>query len=200
MTMAVRAAWLAAFHDGPAVLRFEPVSHHHVAVLHAWGALPHVAEWWDLGATPAETEAYVATQRASPHLAPWLVSRAGEPVAYVETYWAIDDELAAHAPVEPGDLGWHVLVGPHRWLGTGVARLVGRAVLGRLLADGAERVVCEPDVANARMLRFCEHLGFVTVAHVDLPAKRAAFLVADRDRIDTTWPAGTAEIEETSPA
>ncbi|MGE3620511.1 MAG: GNAT family N-acetyltransferase [Acidimicrobiia bacterium] len=189
-------AWTARFADSPAVVRFVPADPDaHAALLNAWGHLDHVARWWELGDTVADTAAYLRHQRDLAHSDPWLASVDDRPTAYVETYRAAEDPLADHAPVGSGDMGWHVLVGPPEALGSGTPRLVGRAVLAHLLARGAARVVCEPDAANARMIRYCARLGFASVGLYDLPDKRADLLACDREAAARAWPAGIAALE-----
>ena len=55
----------------------------------------------------------------------------------------------------------------------------GRVILERLFAEG-ERVLCEPDERNARMLAFCRALGGEVRATLELPDKRAALIVWER--------------------
>ncbi len=68
-----------------------------------------------------------------------------------------------------------MLVGEPAYLGSGASRELGRVVVERLLEEG-ERVVCEPDVRNARMLAYCHALGGEVRAELDLPDKRAALV------------------------
>lgn len=148
------------------------------ALVHGWMQEPHVIPWWGLDGPLAPVADYLAAQCALPHLDPWIAWSGGEPFAYVETYRAADDPLADHYPAEPGDRGWHVLVGPAAYLGSGVPRELGRTVVRGLFDEpGATRVVCEPDLRNARMIAFCERLGGRVVAELDLPDKRAALVV-----------------------
>ena len=101
------------------------------------------------------------------------------PFAYVETYRVADDPLAAHYDARPGRPR---LARARRRAGVPRHRRVARArplVVERLLEDG-ERVVCEPDVRNARMLAFCRALGGEVRAELELPDKRAALVVWER--------------------
>ena len=116
---------------------------------------PHVAPWWNLAVSREEIRAYLSELR---HVEPWIAYADGVPFAYVETYRVVDDPLAEHYRFAPDDRGWHVLVGDADYLGTGASRELGRVVVERLLEQG-ERVVCEPDVRNARMLAYCHALG-----------------------------------------
>lgn len=150
-------------------------------LVHGWMQQPHVLPWWGLGGASARTRDYLRGQQALTHLEPWIATADGQPFAYVETYHAADDPLAAHYDARPGDRGWHVLVGPPERIGTGHARLLGAHVVALLLGEpGVERVVCEPDVRNARMLAFCERIGGRVAAELELPDKRAALVVWER--------------------
>jgi RimJ/RimL family protein N-acetyltransferase len=164
-------------------------------LLHDWLHRPHVAPWWGPDRSPEETRAYIERQRGSGHLVPWIVSAVdgatGEPwpFGYTETYRPIDDPLADWFPVLPTDRGWHVLVGPTEAMGSGLPRLMGRAVLGHLFAEpGIERVICEPNELNTRMLGYCKALGYDVLAGVDLPGKRALILACTRAAFAERWP------------
>ncbi|MGD9697117.1 MAG: GNAT family N-acetyltransferase [Thermoleophilia bacterium] len=161
-----------------------------LALLHGWMQQPHVIPWWDLEGDPERTRRYLEGQIALPHSRSWIaVDDCGIPFAYLETYAAADDPLAAHYEARPGDRGWHVLVGPASYLGSGIPRRLGREVVLRLMSEpGAERVVCEPDARNRRMIAFCERLGGVVDRHLDLPDKRAALMVWTRAAVDALWP------------
>lgn len=164
----------------------------HAPLLHDWLHRLHVAPWWGPDRSVDETRAYLARQLATGHLVPWVVSHGLErpvPFGYVETYRPAEDPLADWFPVEPTDRGWHVLVGPPEVLGTGLPRLMGRAVLAFLFAEpGIDRVICEPNELNSRMLAYCEALGYEPVAAVDLPTKRAQIMACSRDRFALRWP------------
>lgn len=154
------------------------------ALVHDWMNRPHVSPWWELDRPYDEVHEYLASLT---HLWPWLVSADGSPFGYVETYRVAADPLAGYFASRPDDLGWHVLVGPHEMLGTGVPRLLGRAVVAYLL-NRTERVVCEPDVRNIRMHAFCERLGHRRFGEIDLPEKRAALMTCARGAFDSRWP------------
>lgn len=161
----------------------------HLELVHGWMQQPHVVPWWELAGPREPVRAYLAGQRALPHLDPWIALADETPFAYVETYRAAEDPLAGHYEALPGDRGWHVLVGPPEFLGSGVPRELAREVIVRLMREpGAQRVVCEPDERNARMVAFCRALGGEVVASLDLPDKRAALVVWTRADVAARWP------------
>lgn len=191
MSEAVKAvSWEVRLPGASPTLQFEVADPEvHTPLMCDWLRRPHVAPWWGARRDRPQTEAYLARQRGSGHLVPWVVSADGDPFGYVETYRAADDPLADYYPLQDSDRGWHVLVGPPEQLGSGLPRLLGRAVLAYLLADPqVDRVVCEPNELNGRMLAFCRALGYETVATLDLPDKRAALMACTRTRHATRWP------------
>lgn len=164
------------------------------ARLQGWGHQPHVSPWWpELRVSVDEVRDYLCGQRALPHLRPWIVLGDGAPLGYVETYRAAEDPLADHYRALPGDRGWHVLVGPPEAIGGGLPRLMVRELVLALFREpGAERVLCEPDARNGRMLSFCRRLGGVVEELLDLPDKRAALVVWTRERTERLWPGAIA--------
>jgi acetyl CoA:N6-hydroxylysine acetyl transferase len=202
-------AWTIRLPGAATTLRFRVADPEgDAALLHGWMHQPHVAPWWGADRDVAQTVAYIRRQRASGHMVPWIVAghngeagggngeagggNAGDgwtPFGYTELYRAAEDPLADHVPLTAADRGWHVFVGPPAVLGHGLPRLLGRAVLARLLASpGVERVVCEPDERNARMLAFCRALGYESLGTVDLPDKRAVLLAQTAEAFDRRWP------------
>lgn len=143
-------------------------------LVHGWMQEPHVTPWWGLEGGPERVRAHLLEQDRLPYRDPWIVSDAGRPFAYVETYRVPDDPLAAHYDAQPGDRGFALLVGPPELLGSGLAQALVRHLVVRLLDQfGITRVVCLTDVRNARMLALCRSLGAVELATLELPGGRA---------------------------
>jgi RimJ/RimL family protein N-acetyltransferase len=169
--------------SAPVRIDAEPVDvDTHLDLIHSWMNKPHVAEWWELDRPRADVGDYLS---ALTHLQPWVTYADGVPFGYVETYRVADDPLAGHYPARAADVGWHLLVGPEEFLGSGIPQLLGRAFVSYLLdaehPHRGSRVVCEPDIRNTRMHAFCRRLGFHSVGHVDLPDKRAVLMVHPGD-------------------
>ena len=168
----------------------------HTALMHDWLRRPHVAPWWGAERNEQETYAYLVRQLGTGYLTPWVVSVGDVPFGYVETYRAGDDPLARYFPLDHTDRGWHVFIGPPEQLGTGMARLLGRAVLAYLLREPeVQRVVCEPNEQNGRMLAFCRALGYEQLATLDLPDKRAALMACTRAEHAARWPGDLAALD-----
>ncbi|AYY14609.1 N-acetyltransferase [Actinobacteria bacterium YIM 96077] len=185
------APWTATVAGSAVTLAALPArADEHGELVHDWMNRAHVAPWWQLDRSLDEIRAYLT---GLTHLQPWIVYADGRPFGYVETYRAVEDDLASYYAARPGDVGWHLLIGPEDVLGSGLARLLGHAFLAYLFTRG-DRVVCEPDVRNARMHAFCRRLGFEAMAEIGLPDKRALLMSCSRQAYAELFPAGTAVI------
>lgn len=149
-------------------------------LLHDWMNRPHVEEFWEMAWPVDWIGDYLRRQLEDPARTPYLGFVDETPVGYVEVYDPAADVLGAHAPILPGDLGAHVLIGEEEFLGRYSVAL-GRAVV-RFLFKRPEvrRIVGEPDVRNQNFLSLLAFLGFTKHCEIDLPDKRAAFMVCER--------------------
>jgi acetyl CoA:N6-hydroxylysine acetyl transferase len=162
-------------------------------LLGGWFSAEHVRPWWSVPAVGPYLEAALSAD----HQRSWLVSDAEGAFGYVESYRAADDPLAEHVRVDEGDRGWHVLVGESRRQGTGAAdRLAAATICGLFAEPGVERVLCEPDVRNDRMLGFCVRNGGRVLEEFDFGGRKRAALVAwSRDDVLLRWPRELAAAE-----
>ena len=149
-------------------------------LVHRWMQQPHVRPWWELGGSIEVVRVFLRAQAALAHLDQWIVTDdERHPVAYVETYRVPDDPLAELYDAQPGDRGFHLLVGPPELLGSGLAQTLVSHLVTRLLDQYAiSRIVCEPDARNTRMLAVCRALGGREIARLELP---------DRTRVLLGW-------------
>ncbi len=107
----------------------------------------------------------------------YLVVKDGDPAALLQTYEPEADRVGECYPVEPGDIGMHLLLAPARpgethsgWT-AGLAAAVAAYVL--LVLD-RRRIVVDPDVANEKAIARFLRQGFtagprVVLPEVDLP-------------------------------
>ncbi|MGW2490413.1 GNAT family N-acetyltransferase [Streptomyces sp. NPDC001606] len=154
-------------------------------LIHRWMNDPAVAEFWELAGARHRTEAHLRAQLdGDGRSVPCLGILDGTPMSYWEIYRADLDPLARHYPALPQDTGIHLLLGEAadrgRGLGTALIRAVADLVLDRRPA--CARVVAEPDLRNTPSVSAFVSAGFRIAAEVDLPGKRAALVMRDRDR------------------
>jgi acetyl CoA:N6-hydroxylysine acetyl transferase len=149
-------------------------------LVHLWMHKPHVQEYWAMAWPSAQIRGYLQRHHDDPTRSAYVGFVDDEPVGYLEVYDPAHDELGAHYLVQPGDLGAHVLIGNEDYLGRYSVSL-GRAVNRFLfLRPEVRRIVGEPDLRNHNLLSLLAFLGYRKEAELDLPDKRAAFMVCER--------------------
>ncbi|MFI7502587.1 GNAT family N-acetyltransferase [Streptomyces sp. NPDC049687] len=149
-----------------------------------WMNEPAVAAFWELAGPRTVTERHLRRQLADDvHSVPCLGVLDGTPMSYWEIYRADLDPLARHYPARPHDTGIHVLIGDPAARGRGLGGLLLRAVADLVLdrRPACPRVIAEPDLRNTASIAAFLSAGFRLSAEVDLPAKRAALMVRDRN-------------------
>ncbi|HET6636321.1 MAG TPA: GNAT family N-acetyltransferase [Streptomyces sp.] len=181
------ADWPAA-HTGAGTLQLVPVRlERDLRLLDIWMNDPAVAAFWELQGPPERTAAHVRAQLdGDGRSVPCLGVLDGTPMSYWEIYRADLDPLARYYPARPHDTGLHLLIGGvpdrGRGLGTTLLRAVADLVLDR--RPRCRRVLAEPDVRNTPSLAAFLGAGFRYAAEVDLPDKRAALMLRDRELRD----------------
>jgi RimJ/RimL family protein N-acetyltransferase len=185
------AGLLDSVHEWPVVvtpvgtLRLEPVRMApDLRLITAWMNDPAVAAFWDLSGPEEVTAAHLRTQlRGDGRSVPCLGVLDGVPMSYWEIYRADLDPIARYCQARPHDTGLHLLIGgvPDRGRGIGTALLRAVADLVLDCRPSCGRVLAEPDVRNVPSVSAFLSAGFRLSAEVDLPGKRAALMVRDRE-------------------
>ncbi|WP_443057658.1 GNAT family N-acetyltransferase [Streptomyces sp. IBSBF 2806] len=152
-----------------------------------WMNDPAVAAFWDLAGPESVTERHLRGQLAAAgHSIPCLGVLEGRPMSYWEIYRADLDPLAGHYPARPHDIGVHLLIGGAADRGRGLGGPLLEAVADLVLDGTPEctRVVAEPDLRNVPSVAAFLSAGFRFSAELDLPAKRAALMIRERQLRD----------------
>ncbi|GAA4956502.1 GNAT family N-acetyltransferase [Streptomonospora halophila] len=151
--------------------------------VHAWMNLPHVAPFYDQAWSRGRWAEELAAQRAGTFSRPFVVSRDGADLAYVELYRAARDVVARHYDAEPHDIGFHIAIGDPGRTGRGVGKEILDAFAAAVFAADPDcrRILMEPDAANAAARRAAAKAGLAFLAEADLPHKRAALYVRARE-------------------
>ncbi|MEU2523068.1 GNAT family N-acetyltransferase [Streptomyces pseudogriseolus] len=146
-------------------------------LLHRWVSEERAVFWGMNGLTEQQVhEIYAHMDTLDTHHA-YLVVKDGDPAALLQTYEPEADRVGECYPVEPGDIGMHLLIAPPEPDGNrsgwtaGLAAAVSTYVL--LVLD-RRRVVVDPDVANEKAITRFLRQGFtagprVVLPEVDLP-------------------------------
>lgn len=161
-------------------------------LVHAWMHKPHVVEFWQMAWPPEWIHDYLQRHYEDPTRSSYLGFVDDVPVGYLEVYDPAQDVLGAHHPVQPGDIGAHVIIGEEDYLGrysVAIGMAVNRFLFRR---PGVVRIVGEPDVGHHNFLSLLAFIGYRKVAEFDMPDKRAAFMVCERrafERLTSRRPA-----------
>jgi aminoglycoside 6'-N-acetyltransferase len=140
-----------------AAIDFRPLSESDLGRVSGWLTEPHVARWWG---DAAEAIAEIRVAMAEPSTRPFVILMDGRPVGYIQSYdmHAEDDHPYRDQP--PGTVGIDLSIGEAALVGKGHGPRIVDAFVRRLFAEGAPRVVIDPDPANAQAIRAYEKAGF----------------------------------------
>jgi aminoglycoside 6'-N-acetyltransferase len=146
------------------LISFVPVSQEHRPLLQSWLAQPHWRKWWG---EPEEELRLIYAVEDGEHL-PFIACIEGRPVAYVQCWWP-----AKHPDVPwVGDMamterGIDISIGDANDLGKGFGSLIVKHFAAKLFAEGATRLVIDPDKSNQRAIAAYKKAGFTPFDEVD---------------------------------
>lgn len=179
---------LAAFEE-PMIgktITFRPVDlERDLLMLHSWHQEPHVVPFWQLNISLGAYQSHLERFLADSHHTLCIGELDGEPMSYFESYWAETDVIGPYYEVAPHDQGVHLLIGPPSYLGRGYALPLLKALVRvQFLHSQTKRIVAEPDIRNAKMQHIFEQCGFRLQQEVQLPDKKAALMLCEREAFE----------------
>ena len=140
-------------------LRFDPLDTSHFEMLGQWLAQPHVRQWWG---HPDEEMELIREGFDNGEVEAFVAQVDGQPVAYVQSWRPANyDEVAWSGLVGDGTIGVDIFIGPTEAVGKGFGALIVEAFARKLLAEGAPRVIIDPDAENEGAIRAYTKAGFV---------------------------------------
>ncbi len=148
-------------------------------LIHRWMNDPRVARYWELDGPIERTATHLARQQELGHSEPYLARLSGRPIGYWEIYRAAEDRIAAYYPARSDDVGIHLLIGEPELRGIGLGSVLLTAFCDTEQSQRHCRIIAEPDERNRASVGAFRHAGFVPVATIDLPEKRATLVIRD---------------------
>ena len=140
-------------------LHFEPLDACHFDMVGEWLAQLHVRRWWG---DPDHEMALIREGLASGGVEAFIVRIDGRPIAYVQSWHPANyEEIGWGRLVGDATVGIDIFVGPADAVGKGFGALIVEAFARKLRAEGAPRVIIDPDAANAGAIRAYAKAGFV---------------------------------------
>lgn len=146
------------------MVRFVPVTDGDTALLQQWLATPDAQRWWG---DPDEEIRLIFEGEASGESRGFIAHHETHgPFAYIQC-WPCDKvppHLADEEPwvrdQTPGTLGVDITIGQPDLLNKGLGSDAVRAFCAMLFAQGAPRLIIDPDASNLRAVRAYEKAGF----------------------------------------
>jgi aminoglycoside 6'-N-acetyltransferase len=139
------------------VYSFRPVTEADLTMLAGWLAQPHIVAWWD---DPEIGLAEIRENIDSISVEPLIIELDGQPIGYLQSY---DPHLEDDHPYRDqpfGTLGIDISIGRPELLGIGHGSAIVRQFAEELFAEGAPRIIIDPDPGNGRAIRAYEKAGF----------------------------------------
>ncbi|MDW0358481.1 GNAT family N-acetyltransferase [Halomonas venusta] len=146
-----------------------------LARFNRWMNDPVVAHFWEEQGDLQQHRERLESTLQNPSVIPLIGCIDGEPFGYFETYWAKEDRIGAYYAADDFDRGWHVLIGEAAFRGRPYVAAWLPSISHYLFLDDCrtQRLVIEPRVDNAKMLRNLAQCGYAHVKAFDYPHKRA---------------------------
>lgn len=145
------------------MVHFVPVRPEDEPLLRRWLSTPHAQTWW--GEPDHEIRLIFDGERTGESRG-FIAHHGGDPFAYIQC-WACDaqpDEAITDEPwvrdQSAGTLGVDITIGEPTLLGKGLGSQAVRVFGDKLFAEGAPRLIIDPDAQNTRAVRAYEKAGF----------------------------------------
>ncbi|GAA5919416.1 hypothetical protein JCM6882_006014 [Rhodosporidiobolus microsporus] len=167
--------------------------------LHGWLNDPRVDQFWMEKGSLEQHEKFIDERTADPHVVPVIGSYvelgdAGkgedatakeEQAVYAEVYWGKEDRLGPLMPagtVQDYDRGIHMLVGSNAHRGPHRIRAWMPSLCHYCFLDEprTQRVLCEPNEKNDKIIKYLESVGFKRHGSVTFPHKTSALMILDK--------------------
>jgi aminoglycoside 6'-N-acetyltransferase len=146
------------------VVTFIPVAEKHRALLQSWLVQPHWREWWG---EPEEELRLICAVEAGEHL-PFIACVRGEPIAYIQCWWpAQHPDVPWVQDMAITERGIDISIGDAANLGKGFGALIVKHFAAKLFAEGATRLVIDPDKNNGRAIAAYMKAGFTPYAEFE---------------------------------
>jgi RimJ/RimL family protein N-acetyltransferase len=146
------------------LITFEPVTEEHRSLLQGWLLQPHWCEWWG---EPAEELAMIYAVDQGEHL-PFIACVNGEPIAYIQCWWpAQHPEVPWVQNMSKTERGIDISIGDAFNLGKGFGTMILKAFATKLFAEGATRLVIDPNKYNKPAVAAYSKAGFTVFEEVN---------------------------------
>ncbi|BGP58390.1 hypothetical protein JCM8202v2_006059 [Rhodotorula sphaerocarpa] len=181
--------------DRPAYFKLSTCTMKYLPTLHAWMNDPRVDKFWMEKGTLEQHQQFIEGRTKDEHVLPVIGSYSNlteegetpdEPAVYAEIYWVKEDRLGALMPegsAQDYDRGLHMLVGSNDHRGPHRIRAWMPSLAHYCFLDDprTQRVLCEPNEKNEKIIKYMESVGFKRHGSVHFPHKTSALMILDKE-------------------
>lgn len=151
--------------------------------IHKWVNLDYAKRFWQMDYTYGKLykhyEAFL-DRRVGGSLTFFMDNRK-RPLALMDFYQVIVDEIGSFYEAGPEDVGIHFLMAPIKKKVPGLSRNVLLTGLSYLFSLGVERIVGEPDARNEKANQLVTSVGFTFIKEIQMSYKRAHLYLYERN-------------------
>ncbi|MGP4070076.1 GNAT family N-acetyltransferase [Halobacillus sp. B29] len=152
-----------------------------VELLYDWMHQKHIAPFWKLDLPLADLKTWVHKSVEAKHKDCYVGFYNGEPVCYLIAYSVEEDPIKDYYNNKKGDLGMHLLIGPHSYLNKEDGLSIVRAMILFLFDRyNAGRIIGEPDRRNRIVIPILRELGGEVLGRIQLPNKKAVLISGEK--------------------
>jgi aminoglycoside 6'-N-acetyltransferase len=142
-------------------IKFMPVTEEHRPLLKSWVSQRHWQAWWG---EPEEELRLIYAVEDGEHQ-PYIACINDVPVAYIQAWWPSQHpDVPWVRDMNMSERGVDISIGDAAHLGKGLGSLIVKAFAAKLFAEGATRLVIDPDKQNARAIACYSKAGFTPFA------------------------------------
>lgn len=176
VSRSVRADRSTVSADKRASIRFELVTEADVPLLRGWLCEPHVRQWWG----DPETElALIREARRNGSADGYIVHIDGGPATYIQCWRdSVDNPVPWQMEMPEDAVGIDLFIGRPDMIGRGLGPEILRAFVAKLISEGVDRFVIDPDDDNIRAIRAYEKVGFTPFSTYRWPEGGVSLLMA----------------------
>lgn len=144
-----------------------------IALIHRWVNQPYARRYWQMQGPVEQLYRYYETVLNSGAGYSLMVFLEQRPVAQVDVYDVMADEIGKLYEAKPGDHGIHVLMAPNRKPVRNLSTNVMVSCLAFLFTLSVNRVIGEPDAENEKANALVKRVGFRLMKQVKMSYKTA---------------------------